>query len=179
MEDDVRQIVEEVRDGGDAAVLRLTERFDHAELGPEDLQVAPAELEAAIGVLEPEVLAALRTSIANVRAVVEAQLREDVTVELPEGQRVEVAELPVRRAGAYVPAGRAAYPSTVVMVAVTARAAGVEEIAACAPPGPEGRAHPVILAACSLCGVTRSTGWAAPRRSRHWPTAPSRCRPST
>ncbi len=153
VEDDVRRIVEEVRDDGDAAVMRLTERFDHAELGPEDLQVAPAELEAAIGVLEPEVLAALRTAIANVRAVVEAQLREDVTVELPEGQRVEVAEVPVRRAGVYVPAGRAAYPSTVVMVAVTARAAGVEEIAACAPPGPEGRANPVILAACSLCGV--------------------------
>ena len=72
---------------------------------------------------------------------------------LPEGQRVAVTEVPVARAGVYVPAGRAAYPSTVVMCAVTARAAGVDEIAVCAPPGPDGRAHPVILAACMLCGV--------------------------
>ena len=62
--------------------------------------------------------------------------------------------MPVRRVGVYAPAGRAAYPSTVVMCAVTARAAGVDEIAVCAPPGPGGRAHPVILAACVLCGVT-------------------------
>ena len=54
----------------------------------------------------------------------------------------------------YVPGGRAPYPSTVVMGAVTARAAGVEEIVVCAPPGPGGRAHPAILAACALCGVT-------------------------
>jgi histidinol dehydrogenase len=60
----------------------------------------------------------------------------------------------VRRAAVYVPGGRAPYPSTVVMGAVTARAAGVQEIAVCAPPGPGGRAHPVILAACVLCEVT-------------------------
>ena len=59
----------------------------------------------------------------------------------------------MRRAAAYVPAGRAPYPSTVVMCAVTARAAGVDDFAVCAPPGPGGRAHPVILAACALCGV--------------------------
>jgi histidinol dehydrogenase len=60
----------------------------------------------------------------------------------------------VRRAGIYVPGGRAPYPSTVVMGAVTARVAGVEEVAVCAPPGPGGRAHPVILAACVLCEVS-------------------------
>ncbi len=60
----------------------------------------------------------------------------------------------MRRAAIYVPGGRAPYPSTVVMGAVSARVAGVEEIVVCAPPGPEGRAHPVILAACVLCEVT-------------------------
>ncbi|MDQ4049160.1 MAG: histidinol dehydrogenase [Actinomycetota bacterium] len=153
VEEDVRAIVEEVRRGGDAAVLRLTERFDHAQLAPEQLRVDPAELDAAIGVLEPQVLRGLRTAIANVRTVVEAQLREPVTVELPEGQRIEVVELPVRRAGVCVPAGRAPLPSSLVMGVVTAKTAGVEEIAVCAPPGPTGRAHPVILAACTLCGV--------------------------
>lgn len=155
VEGDVRAIVDEVRAGGDAAVRRLTERFDRAEVGPGELRVPLGELEASVGVLDPDVLAALRTAIANVRAVVDAQLRrEPVAVSLPEGQRVEISEVPVRRAAAYVPAGRAPYPSTVAMIAATARAAGVREIAVCAPPGPGGSAHPVILAACTLCGVT-------------------------
>ena len=151
--EEVSRIIAEVRVDGDAAVRRLTERFDRAELGPVELRVDPAESEAALGVLEPDVLSALRKAIANARAVVEAQLPEPVSVELPEGQRVEVREAPVRRAGLYVPGGRAPYPSTAVMLAVTAQAAGVDEIAVCAPPGPGGRAQPVVLAACVLCGV--------------------------
>jgi histidinol dehydrogenase len=154
LEQGVREILAEVRTGGDAAVIRLTERFDHAELGPEELRVDPRELDGSVGILERDVLNGLRTAIANVQAVAEAQLRDSVAVELPEGHRVEVAEVPVRRAGVYVPGGRAPYPSTVVMGAVTARVAGVEQVAVCAPPGPGGRAHPVILAACVLCGVS-------------------------
>ena len=151
---EVGAILEEVRQGGDAAVLTLTERFDHAELGPEQLRVDANELEASIGVLEPDVLAGLRTAIANVKAVAKAQVHdEQVTVDLLEGHSVELVERPVRRAAVYVPGGRAPYPSTVVMGAVPARVAGVEEIAVCAPPGPGGRAHPVILAACVLCEV--------------------------
>jgi histidinol dehydrogenase len=151
VEDQVREILAEVRAGGDEAVLRLTARFDRAELRPEELRVDPRELEASLGALEPEVLVGLRTAIANVRAVAETQLVEPVHVTLEAGQRVEVLEPPVRRAGIYVPGGRASYPSTLVMCAVTARAAGVEQVAVCAPPGPGGRADPVILAACVLC----------------------------
>jgi histidinol dehydrogenase len=154
VEGEVRAILDEVRRDGDAAVLRLTERFDHAELGPEELQVPARELEAALGVLEPEVVAGLRTAIRNVREVATAQLGQPAEVALPQGQRVELTEIPMRRVGVYVPGGRAAYPSTVVMCAVTARAAGVDQIALCAPPGPGGRAHPAILAACVLCEVT-------------------------
>jgi histidinol dehydrogenase len=152
---DVARILEEVREGGDETVLSLTERFDRAELGPEELRVDANELESSVGVLEPEVVAGLRTAIANVRQVARAQVRDEtVRVELPEGHTVEVMERAVRRAAIYVPGGRAPYPSTVVMGAVTARAAGVEQIVVCAPPGPGGRAHPVILAACVLCEVT-------------------------
>jgi histidinol dehydrogenase len=152
---EVAAILAEVRDGGDEAVLNLTERFDHAELGPEELRVDVNELEASVGVLERDVLAGLRTAIANVKAVARAQVRDEpVTVELPEGHTVEVAERSVRRAAVYVPGGRAPYPSTVVMGAVPARVAGVREIVVCAPPGPGGLAHPVILAACVLCEVT-------------------------
>jgi histidinol dehydrogenase len=153
VEAEVRAIIDEVRTGGDEAVRELTRRFDRAELGPDELRVDARELEAALGVLEPDVLRGLRTAIANVRAVVRAQLREPITVEPGQGQRIEITEVPVRRAAIYVPGGRAPYPSTVVMGAVTARAAGVEQVAVCAPPGPGGRAHPAVLAACVLCEV--------------------------
>ena len=152
--DEVAQIIRAVRDGGDAAVIEFTERFDKAELGPEQLRVDARELEGSVGVLEAPMLTALRTAIANVRAVAEAQLRQPVSVEGPQGQRVEVAELPVDRAGIYVPGGRAPYLSTVVMCAITARVAGVRQVAVCAPPGPGGKAHPAILAACVLCEVS-------------------------
>lgn len=154
VEHQVRPIVDAVRSRGDAAVHELTERFDPAGVGPAELRVPAREIEGALGVVAPAVLEAMRAAIANVRAVAKAQLRDETVVELPAGQRVAVAELPVRRAAAYVPGGRAPYPSTVIMCAVTARSAGVDELAVCAPPGPEGRAHPAILAACALCGVT-------------------------
>jgi histidinol dehydrogenase len=150
----VARIIRAVRDEGDAAVIELTERFDKAELGPEQLRVDARELEGSLGLLEAPVLSALRTAIANVRAVAEAQLRKPVSVEGTQGQRIAVAELPVERAGIYVPGGRAPYLSTVVMCAITARVAGVRQVAVCAPPGPGGKAHPAILAACVLCEVS-------------------------
>jgi histidinol dehydrogenase len=154
VKEQVAEILADVRRRGDEAVLDYTERFDKADLAPEQLRVDARELEAAVGVLEPAVLAGLRTAIENVRAVAEAQLREPVEVSLPQGQTVAVGEVPVGRVGIYVPGGRAPYPSTVVMCAVTARIAGVRQIAVCAPPGPGGRAHPAILAACVLCEVS-------------------------
>ncbi|MEA2469263.1 MAG: histidinol dehydrogenase [Thermoleophilaceae bacterium] len=155
VEADVRGIVEEVRAGGDNAVRRLTERFDHAELAVESLLVPLHEIEAAVSTLEPDVLRGLKMAAANVRQVATAGMSKDsIRVELPERQVVELAEVPVRRAAAYVPGGRAPYPSTVVMCATVANVAGVDELAVCAPPGPEGRAHPTILAACALCDVT-------------------------
>jgi histidinol dehydrogenase len=147
----VAEIIGEVRADGDAAVTRLSEHFDKAEPGPH--RVDRHALEASLKAIEPDVLQGLLTAIANVRAVAEAQLRDPVRVEPGQGQRVELVEVPVRRAGIYVPGGRAPYPSTVVMCAETARAAGVEQVAVCAPPGPGGRAHPLILAACVLCEV--------------------------
>jgi histidinol dehydrogenase len=153
VEADVRTIVGEVRAGGDAALALLTERFDGVAIPPDGLRVAKSEIEGAAEGLDADVREGLRAAITNVRAVAEAQLREGTAVELPDGQRVDVAELPVRRAGIYVPAGRAAYPSTLVMAAVTARAAGVEQVAVCAGPGPDEDVHPAILGACDLCGV--------------------------
>ena len=153
VEEGVRAIVAEVRVGGDTALRELTARIDGAVVGPGRLRVEPAVLSAAAASLDPAVVDGLRTAIANVRAVAVAQLRERIAIELPEGQVVDVEELAVRRAGIYAPAGRAAYPSSVVMAAATATAAGVEQVAVCAGPGPDGEIHPAILAACQLCGV--------------------------
>jgi histidinol dehydrogenase len=154
VEADVRAIVEQVRSGGDAALRELAERFDPAGVAPDRLAVPAQEVEAALGWAEPAILDSLRLAIANVRKVAEAQVEHGTTVEPGEGQYVEIVELPVRRAGVYVPAGRAPYPSTVIMCAVTARAAGVHEIAVCSPPSvADARVHPLILAACALCGV--------------------------
>ena len=153
VEEDVRAIVGAVRARGDEAVRELTARFDGADVPPERLRVSPEEIRAAMDALDPDFAEALEVAIANVRAVARASVRPTAEVDLPAGQRVEVAELPVRRAGAYVPGGRAPYASTVVMCAVTAREAGVDELAVCAPPGPDGEAHPAIVGACGLCGV--------------------------
>jgi histidinol dehydrogenase len=141
----VREIVEAVRVDGDGALRRFVERFDRVD-GP--LRVDAAELSAALDALDPAVRAGLETAIANVRTVAEADLGRDVDVELPQGQTVRLRDVPVARAAIYVPGGRAPYPSTVVMGVVTARAAGVDEVVVCAP-----GAHPVILAACALCGA--------------------------
>ena len=130
---------------------RLTERFDGAVV--DELAIGRAEVEAAAEQVEPAVLEGLRTAIANVRALAEAQSGEPAAADLEQGQQIEIAELPVRRAAVYVPGGRAPYPSTVVMGAVTARAAGVDEVVICTPPGPNGSVNSAILAACALCDV--------------------------
>jgi len=142
---DVAQIVAAVRSGGDAALAGYVARLDGVD-GP--IGVTAAETAAALGALDPAVRAGLELAITNVRAVAAAGAGCDVEVALEQGQRVTLREIPVRRAAIYVPGGRAPYPSTVVMGAVTARAAGVEQVVVCAP-----GAHPVILAACALCGV--------------------------
>jgi histidinol dehydrogenase len=154
VEADVRAIVDQVRDGGDDALRELAERFDPAGVAPDRLAVPPQEIEGALGWAEQEILDSMRVAIANVKIVAEAQIGHGDVVELADGQFIEIAEVPVRRAGIYVPSGRAPYPSTVIMCAVTARAAGVREIALCAPPSvADARVHPLILAACALCGV--------------------------
>jgi histidinol dehydrogenase len=142
----VSAIVERVRAGGDAELLACVREFDGGGDGP--VRVPEAELHAALAALDPAVRHGLTVAIENVRAVALAGIGSEVDVALPQGHRVRLRELPVRRAAIYVPGGRAPYPSTVVMGVVTARAAGVDEIAVCAP-----GAHPVILAACALCGA--------------------------
>jgi histidinol dehydrogenase len=151
--DGVRAILQRVRAEGDAAVLELTRQHDTAGAEPRPLRVGPAELDAAAAALRSDVRAGLELGMANIAAVAGASLGDDAEILLPQGQRVLVRELPVRRAAVYVPGGRAPYPSTVLMGATTARVAGVEEVVVVSPPGRNGEIDPVVLGACALCGV--------------------------
>ena len=146
----VAGILAGVREGGDEAVLELTRRFDGDVA---ELRVPPAALDEALAALDPEVRLGLDTAVANVRQVAELDAADDLAARLPEGHTVTLRSLPVSRVGVYVPGGRAAYPSSVVMCCIPARVAGVTEIAVATPPGPEGRPSAVTLAACRLCGV--------------------------
>src|ERR1700761_2039346 len=142
-----------VREGGDAALLALTKRYDAPEAQMETVRVDPAEAAAALAALDPELRAALETAAVNIRAVAEAQLGDERTVTLPQGHSVRLREVPVGAAGLYAPGGKAAYPSSVLMTALPAQAAGVGRIALATPPGPDGHVHPVTLAAAALCGI--------------------------
>jgi histidinol dehydrogenase len=139
----VTAIVEDVRERGDEALLEYEETFSDNDR----VAVAREELTAALDALDPAVRAGLELAAANVRAVAEAGADAEAEVALPEGQTVRLREIPVRRAAVYAPGGRHPYPSSVVMGAVTARAAGVDEVVVAAP------RHPVILAAAALCGA--------------------------
>ena len=147
----VRAIIAEVRGRGDDALRELTKRFDGVR--PDSLTVEPAEIDEAVARTPAEVRDALATAVANVAAYHSHQLLDDVLHE-HDGLTVRERHLPVRRAGCYVPGGRAAYPSTLIMTAVPARVAGVEEIAVCVPPGPDGRIADVTLAAAAAAAVT-------------------------
>ena len=139
----VAEIVEDVRVRGEPAVREWAQRLDRTE----PRRAGGPELQEALESLDQEVRGSLELAAENVRRVAAAELRDAIRVDLPEGQAVELREVPVRRAGIYVPGGRAAYPSTVLMCAVPARVAGVEELVVVTP------GSDVILAACALCGV--------------------------
>lgn len=156
VEEAVATIVSHVRAEGDEAVEEYTRRFDTDGAQPREICVAAHELDQALEAMPLDVVAGLQVAIANVARVADASIgAEQVTVELAQGHTVALREMPVSAAAIYAPGGRAAYPSTVVMGVVTARAAGVLDVAVCTPPGPSGEAHPAILAACRLCGVER------------------------
>ena len=134
----------------DAAVRAFTERFDGVSLGA--LVVDPATIEAALDRIDPGVRAALEQAAGRIRSYHEAQMPTDVTVEHP-GLSIRGMHRAVERAACYVPGGRAVYPSTVLMTAVPASVAGVDEIVLCVPPGPDGAVPDVVLAAAAVAGV--------------------------
>ncbi|HEX4244553.1 MAG TPA: histidinol dehydrogenase, partial [Acidimicrobiales bacterium] len=148
--DAVADIIAEVKVGGDAAVRRLTERFDHVVL--DDVRVPAAEIQAALERVSPELRAALQVAHDRILAY---HAHEAAPLDDFESGGITVRHLtrPVGRAGCYAPGGRARYPSTVLMCAVPARVAGVAEVVLCVPPGGNGEVDDATLAAAAVAGV--------------------------
>ena len=146
----VRSILADVRTRGDEAVRELTERFDGA--APTSVRVDRTEMEAALERVDSEVRTALVAAAESIRRHHEGQVRPPHRTE-DNGLVVRSVSRPVDRAGCYAPGGRAAYPSTVLMTAVPARVAGVDEVVLCVPPGPDGSIVDVTLAAAVVAGV--------------------------
>lgn len=147
------QLIAEVREGGSEALLAQAERLDRVR--PASLRVNADELASAAEALDPTVRAAVEESIARVRAASAAQVPPAVTTTLAEGATIQQRWQPVRRAGFYVPGGKAVYPSSVIMNVVPAQAAGVGSLALVSPPQAAfgGSVHPTILAVAHLLGV--------------------------
>ena len=138
----------------------------------DDLQVPPPEIQAAFDAASPDLRAALDVAATRIRDYHAGAGRVDHAEIDADGISVRELTLPVGRAGCYVPGGRAAYPSTVLMTAIPARVAGVPEVVLCVPPGADGSVPSPRSRPRPSPGSTRCTGSAARRRSRPWPTAP-------
>jgi len=150
----VAEIVEAVRAGGDAAVIAFTERFDHVTLTPETLAIPPDEVRAAYGRTDPKVVEALKYAAGRIRAFHERQVRTGYRYDAEDGVSLGQAIRPLAAVGIYVPGGKAAYPSTVLMNAIPAKVAGVPNVVMVTP-APGGRVDPSLLVAADLAGVDR------------------------
>lgn len=150
---DVASILADVRNRGDKALVQLTARFDQHTLDtPESWRVGPEEFAAAYAGLEPELRDALDLAARRITAYHTAQLPEDRDYTDDTGMRLGAKWLPVDAAGLYVPGGRAAYPSSLLMNAIPAKVAGVERIVAVSP-SPGGKLNPLVLAAAHVAGI--------------------------
>ncbi len=149
-EQTVREIIAEVRSGGDAALRRLTMQFD----GHENLMVDPADITSAFEKIDPEVWKALKLARDRIERFHRRQMPESWQTTEKSGEILGQLVRPLERVGIYVPGGKALYPSSVLMNAIPAAVAGVSEIVMVSPAGPEGL-HPLILAAADLCGIRK------------------------
>jgi histidinol dehydrogenase len=149
----VRELLERVREDGDAALLSMAKEFDRVEL--DAIEIPIDEWSRARDRLPEPVRSALERAARNIRAFHEAQIPSDVELEVEPGVRLGRRSVPLYAVGVYAPGGTAAYPSSVLMGVVPARTAGVTEIVVCSPPGPSGFPPDEVLAACAIGGATR------------------------
>ncbi len=149
-----QRIVDEVRRRGDEALVEYAARFDHVELGADKLRITSEELDEAIDAVPLVFIEAIAEAAIAIEDFHRRQVQQSWFTTVEGGILLGQKVTPIERIGIYVPGGRASYPSTVLMNAIPAIVAGVEEIAMVVPPAADGRVSPFVLAAAAEVGVT-------------------------
>ena len=150
----VQDVIDNIRENGDEALLAYTEKFDKVKLTADQLKVTQKEIDDAIASLDPELLTVMKKAASNIRRFHEEQKEHGFMMDAGKGAKVGVRVRPISIAGVYVPGGTAPLPSTVLMDVIPASVAGVERIVFATPPRKDGTIAPVILAAASIAGAT-------------------------
>ena len=153
-EQTVNDIIANVRDKRDEALFDYTLKFDKCEINAGTIKVTPEEIKEAYDSLEPEFIEVMKKSAENIRVFHEKQKRNTWIDTKEDGSILGQRILPIEISGVYVPGGKAAYPSSVLMNVVPAKVAGVKRIVMCTPPGKDGKVNPGTLAAADIAGVT-------------------------
>lgn len=153
-EDTVQAIVDDVRARGDEALFEYTKKFDGAELSADNIRVTQAEIQEALSQVDPSLLAVMKKSMKNIREYHEKQKQYSWFDSKPNGTILGQKVTALSSVGVYVPGGKAAYPSSVLMNIIPAEVAGVEKIVMVTPPGKDGKVNPVTLIAAHLAGAT-------------------------
>lgn len=150
----VQEIVDTVRAKRDEALFAYTKKFDGAELTAETIRVTDEEIREAEALVAPELMAVMKRSMKNIRDYHQMQVRHSWFDSKPDGTILGQKFTALQSVGVYVPGGKAAYPSSVLMNIVPAEVAGVERIVMVTPPGRDGKVNPVTLTAAHLAGAT-------------------------
>ena len=150
----VEAIVEDVKENKDKALFAYTEKFDGALITGDTVRVAKEEIQEAMEQMDPALLEVMKRSMKNIRAYHEKQRRQSWFDSKPDGTILGQKITPLESAGVYVPGGKAAYPSSVLMNIIPAEVAGVQRIVMVTPPGKDGKVNPVTLTAAHLAGAT-------------------------
>ena len=150
----VQEVVDDVRARGDEALLEYTKKFDGAELSADNIRVTQAEIQEALSQVDPNLLAVMKKSMKNIREYHEKQKQYSWFDSKPNGTILGQKVTALSSVGVYVPGGKAAYPSSVLMNIIPAEVAGVEKIVMVTPPGKDGKVNPVTLIAAHLAGAT-------------------------
>ncbi|MCR5743603.1 MAG: histidinol dehydrogenase [Lachnospiraceae bacterium] len=153
-EDKVNAILENVKANGDKAVFEYTKMFDGADIDANTVRITREEVEEAVASVDPELLETIKKAMENIRRYHEKQMQYSWFDSQPDGTMLGQKVTPLDSVGVYVPGGKAAYPSTVLMNIIPAKVAGVRRIAMTTPCNKEGKVTPVTLAAAYLAGAT-------------------------
>ena len=150
----VKEVIKNIHDRGDAALFEYTKKFDKADINASNIRVTDAEIEEAYGFVDDDLIKVIRKSIENIKSFHELQKRNSWINTYENGSILGQRVTPIESVGVYVPGGKAAYPSTVLMNVIPAKVAGVSKIVMTTPCNAEGKVYPTTLVAAKEAGVT-------------------------